>query len=91
MRALEAKGMLGLPFPELLKKLHPEYQMTKDAAEQILLAIYNTSAWNEGRAEVASLPPSLRLNDELGEFLPEPDETEKEIYRKLDLVRGDAG
>ena len=91
VRALEAKGLLGLPFPELLKKLHPEYQMTKDAAEQILLAIYNTSAWNEGRAEVASLPPSLRLNDKLGEFMQEPDEAEKEIYRKLDLVRGDGG
>lgn len=89
VRALEAKGLLGTPFPELLGKLHPNYQMTKDAAEQILLAIYNTSAWNEGRAEVASLPPSLRLTDELGEFMPEPDEAEKEIYRKLDLIRGD--
>ena len=88
VRALEAKGMLGVPFPELLEKLHPEYQMTKDAAEQILLAIYNTSAWNEGRAEAASIPPSLRLNDELGEFMQEPDDVEKEIYRKLNIVRG---
>lgn len=39
---------------------------------------------------MASLPPSLRLDDELGEFMQEPDEVEKEIYRKLDLVRGEA-
>lgn len=90
VRALESKGLLGVSFPELLKKIHPEYKMTKDAAEQMLLAIYNTSAWNEGRAEVASLPPSLRIEDELGEFSEEPDDVEKEIYRKLDLIRGEA-
>ncbi len=90
VKAVEAKGLMGLPFPELLKKLRPEYPLTLDVADQILLAIYNTSAWNEGRAEMTSIPPNLLLKDELGEFMPEPDDAEKEIYRKLNIIRGDA-
>lgn len=89
VKAIEAKGLAGVPFPELFRKIHPEYNITLDAVDKILLYIYNTSAWNEGRAEVASLPPSIQIKDEFGEFMQEPDEVEKEIYRKLDIVRGD--
>ena len=90
--AVEREGWTILSCDELLqamaeKVVSVKYDITKDAAEQALLAIYNTCAVNEGRSETAALPPQLRLTDDYGQFLPEPDETEKEIFRDLKISR----
>lgn len=88
--AIERAGLHIMDYDELCTELanhsfHRTYPYTRDAADQMLLLIRNATAWNEGRAEVASLPPEFRITDELGEFAQEQDETEKEIYGELQL------
>lgn len=64
----------------------PKYAYTKDAAEQMLLAIINTTRMNDGYAELGILPDNARITDNIGEFAEEPNAVEKESYDKLGLV-----
>lgn len=72
---------------EILFHRRPKYSYTKDAAEQILLYIANTTRVNDGLSELPTLPPDMRLRDDLGEFAEEPDEQEKESYKELGIVK----
>ena len=72
---------------EILFHRRPKYSYTKDAAEQILLYMTNTTRVNDGLSELPTLPPDMRLRDELGEFAEEPDEQEKETYKELGIVK----
>lgn len=63
------------------------YPYTYDAADKMLLFIRNATAWNEGRPELAELPPEFSIaNDPNGEFAEEQDEIEKQIYKDLQLT-----
>lgn len=72
---------------EILFHRRPKYSYTKDAAEQILLYIANTTRVNDGLSELPTLPSEMRLRDDLGEFAEEPDEQEKETYKELGIVK----
>lgn len=72
---------------EILFHRRPKYSYTKDAAEQILLYIANTTRVNDGLSELPTLPPDMRLRDDLGEFAEEPDEQERESYKELGIVK----
>lgn len=72
---------------EILFYRRPKYSYTKDAAEQILLYMVNTTRVNDGLSELPTLPPDMRLRDDLGEFAEEPDEQEKESYKELGIVK----
>ena len=72
---------------EILFHRRPKYPYTRDAAEQILLYMTNTTRNNDGISELAVLPPEMRLRDDLGEFADEPNEQEKESYRELGIVK----
>lgn len=72
---------------EILFHRRPKYSYTKDAAEQILLYMVNTMRVNDGLSELPTLPPDMRLRDDLGEFAEEPDEQEKESYKELGIVK----
>lgn len=72
---------------EILFHRRPKYSYTKDAAEQILLYMANTTRINDGLSELPTLPPEMRLRDDLGEFAEEPDEQEKETYKELGIVK----
>lgn len=72
---------------EILFHRRPKYSYTKDAAEQILLYMVNTTRVNDGLSELPTLPPDMRLRDDLGEFAEEPDEQEKEAYKELGIVK----
>ncbi len=72
---------------EILFHRRPKYSYTKDAAEQILLYMANTMRVNDGLSELPTLPPDMRLRDDLGEFAEEPDEQEKETYKELGIVK----
>ena len=72
---------------EILFHRRPKYSYTKDAAEQILLYMTNTTRVNDGLSELPTLPPDMRLRDDLGEFAEEPDEQEKESYKELGIVK----
>lgn len=72
---------------EILFHRRPKYSYTKDAAEQILLYMTNTTRVNDGLSELPTLPPEMRLRDDLGEFAEEPDEQEKETYKELGIVK----
>lgn len=92
--AIEKAGLHIMDYEELCKELathalHPPYPYTRDAADQMIMMIRNATAWNEGVAEVASLPPQFRIEDRLGEFAEEPDEQERKIYSELGLSRMD--
>ena len=65
---------------ELLFHRRPKYSYTKDAAEQMLLAIINTSRINDSLPELSTLPDSARIKDDLHEFAEEPNELEKTAY-----------
>lgn len=89
--ACERAGLLGKSYDELATILanhamHKTYPYTRDAADQMLLHIRNATAWNEGRMEIDRLPDELAMKDPLGEFAEEPDETEKQIYKDLQLT-----
>jgi hypothetical protein len=72
---------------EILFHRRPKYSYTKDAAEQILLYMANTTRVNDGLSELPTLPPDMRLRDDLGEFAEKPDEQEKESYKELGIVK----
>lgn len=72
---------------EILFHRRPKYSYTKDAAEQILLYMTNATRINDGLSELPTLPPDMRLRDDLGEFAEEPDEQEKESYKELGIVK----
>ena len=72
---------------EILFHRRPKYSYTKDAAEQVLLYMTNTTRVNDGLSELPTLPPEMRLRDDLGEFAEEPDEQEKETYKELGIVK----
>lgn len=72
---------------EILFHRRPKYSYTKDAAEQILLYMTNTTRVNDGLSELPTLPPDMRLRDDLGEFAEEPDEQEKESYKELGIIK----
>lgn len=72
---------------EILFHRRPKYSYTKDAAEQILLYMANTTRVNDGLSELPTLPPDMRLRDDLGEFAEEPDKQEKETYKELGIVK----
>lgn len=72
---------------EILFHRRPKYSYTKDAAEQILLYMANTTRVNDGLSELPTLPPDMRLRDDLGEFAEKPDEQEKETYKELGIVK----
>lgn len=85
VKACEEKGLLGLSLPELMKKLHPHYEYPLDVADQILLAIYNTSAWNEGMPPATTVPEQFALKDDLDEFSKDFDADVKDIYGKIGI------
>lgn len=91
VEACERAGLQLYDYEELKKELatymfHTPYGYTRDAADQMLLLIRNATAWNEGREEVASLPPEFAVVDALGEFADEADELEKKVYKELQLA-----
>lgn len=85
VKACEEKGLLGLSYPELMKKLHPTYDYPLDVADQILMAIYNTSAWNENAPPAEEIPEEFKPVDRFGEFKEDFDQEDREIYRKLGI------
>ena len=99
VKAVERAGLHIPDTEELLTALAnhsynpiPSYGYTYDAAEKMLLYIRNATAWNEGQAEVASLPPEFSFADDpLGEFAAKPDEKERQIYRDLGLYHKTPG
>lgn len=72
---------------ELLFHRRPKYSYTKDAAEQMLLAIINTSRMNDSLPEFSTLPDSARIKDDLHEFAEEPNEMEKTAYEGFGYVK----
>ena len=89
--AVERSGLNIPDEDELLTLLanhsfHPTYPITRDAADQMLLQIVNASRWNEGQTEFDRLPDQLKIVDNLGEFSTEKDNTEKYLYKELQLV-----
>ena len=94
VEALEKKGLLKngkqCDPDEMFRILFGrscKYPYTMDAAEQMLMINENRMRQNEGRPELTTLPPEMRLRDELGEFAEEPNEQEKEAYQRLGLVK----
>ena len=90
VQAVERAGLNIMNRDELLTALanhsfHKRYPYTRDAADQMLLSIRNSTAWNEGHAEVASLPPEYAIIDDLDEFAEKPDDAEKAIYKALQI------
>lgn len=92
--ALERKGYLRdgkiLSYEELLEKLRgdvPHYRYTRDAADQMLLAIMNTMRANEGMSEYTDLPLDYRIRDYKGEFAETPNAREIKAYNQLGLLR----
>lgn len=94
VHAVERAG-LNIPDPDQLLTMlanhsfHKRYPYTRDAADQVIMSIRNTTAWNEGHAEVASLPPEYAVIDDLDEFAKKPDEIEKKLYKQMELSRMD--
>ena len=94
VEALEKKGLLknGKPCEpdemfQILFGRPCKYPYTRDAAEQMILINENRMRQNDGMAELVTLPDSMRLDDALGEFAEEPNESEMEAYAKLGLVK----
>lgn len=63
-----------------------KYPYTLDAANQMLLAIINTTRRNNDEAELEELPDKYRIKDVYREFAQSPNETEQEVYRYLGLT-----
>lgn len=72
---------------ELLFHRRPKYSYTKDAAEQMLLAIINTSRINDSLPELSTLPDDVRIKDDLHEFAEEANEMEKDAYEGFGYVK----
>lgn len=86
VKACEEKGLLGLSLKDLMIKLKKPYDYPKDIADKVLLAIVNTSAWNEGMPQYNFIPDTIDMDDDLHEFPKDFDEETKETYRKLGLT-----
>lgn len=90
--ACERKGIPLYDFDELAKvlanySLHKPYFNCRDVADQVVLQIRNTTAWNEGRAEVARLSDDSAIQDWLGEFEADKQTPEGErIYKELQIA-----
>lgn len=89
--AVERAGLHINDYEELKRELcqymfHSPYGYTRDAADQMLLLIRNATAWNEGQMELDRLPDEFAVKDTLGEFAKEQDETEKKLYKDLQLA-----
>lgn len=92
--ALEKHGYMTngklLSYDGLIEKIRgdvPKYRYTKDTVDQALLKIINTMARNDGKPEVTTLPPEMRVKPMPGEFADKPNKKEKEAYEKLGLIR----
>ncbi len=91
VQAVERAGLHIMDYDELCRELatkafHAPYPYWRDAADQMLLAIRNCTAWNEGQEEVDRLPDAYAIQDTLGEFAAENDEKGQQIYRDLGIV-----
>lgn len=91
VQAVERAGLHIMDYDELCKELatkafHAPYPYWRDAADQMLLAIRNCTAWNEGQEEVDRLPDAYAIQDTLGEFATENDEKGQQIYRDLGIL-----
>lgn len=91
VQAVERAGLHIMDYDELCKELatktfHAPYPYWRDAADQMLLAIRNCTAWNEGQEEVDRLPDAYAIEDPLREFAAENDEKGQQIYRELGIV-----
>jgi hypothetical protein len=89
--ACERAGLTGKTYDELVdifakKMFHTKYGYTRDAADQMLLYIVNATRVNEGYAELDRLPDDFAIQDPMGEFAEEPDETEQKIYQELQIA-----
>lgn len=89
--ACERNGIPLMDYDALVETLaarmfHTKYGYTRDAADQMLLMIRNATAFNEGYAEVDRLPDDFAIQDPMGEFAEEQDETEKQLYRDMHLT-----
>ena len=89
--AVERAGLDMLDYDHLVEQLatkmfHTKYGYTRDAADQMLLFIRNCTAFNEGVAETDRLGEDYAIVDNLGEFMPEADSTEKQVYRELQIT-----
>lgn len=87
--ACERAGLPLMNYDELASvlanyALHPPYKNCRDAADQMLLMIRNSTAWNEGQPIVDRLPDEFAINDTLDEF-QEPDGVEQQIYKDLNI------
>ena len=100
VKAVEKANLNMMDYNELCKQLatymfHSPYGYTRDAADQMLLYIRNATAFNEGVPEVDRLPDEFAIVDTLGEFAPERDSEEKQIYKDLGIaplhMKGGAG
>lgn len=65
-----------------------KYPMTTDAADHLLHGIQRVMAKNNDEPEPLGLDKELRFDNYAGEFAPEPNEQEKEVYQYLKLNRG---
>jgi hypothetical protein len=65
-----------------------KYNYSIDAADHMIFDYYNNARINADLPPVSELPADLRLEDELGEFEPEPteDEIKRERYAGLTKV-----
>ena len=89
--ACERAGLTGKSYDELVeilakKMFHTKYGYTRDAADQMLLYITNATRTNEGYAELDRLPDEFAIQDPMGEFAETPDDTEKQIYKDLQIA-----
>lgn len=91
---LEKAGLLkdGKPvapdvmFEKLFGHL-PKYPYTADAADQMILKVWNKMQQNDGSPELTILPDDMKLDDALDEFAEQPNTRESENYKKLGLLR----
>lgn len=65
-----------------------KYPYTIDAADQMIHMIQNNMYANDGLPEVAEIQDNMRFDENVTcEFSDEPNEKEKEAYKKLGIVR----
>ena len=90
--AMEGNQFKSLPevieafFNRFFKK--KKYNYSIDAADHMIFDYYNNARINADLPPVSELPSDLRLNDDLGEFQPEPtdEETKRTRYAGLTTV-----
>lgn len=93
VRRLEEKGMLrdGVMLLDgvidYIRNDHGTYHMSKDSADAMMLSIINAMRFNNGVNELVELPEELAVQDVLGEFMEEPDYSEKQTLLELGMYR----